>query len=99
MSIENAKAFYSRITTDEAFRTQLEQAASVEERQQILQASGYEFTPADWEAVKAQFQASNSADSELSEADLQAVSGGVLLPAYGGPQLFDPPFDINDLLS
>ncbi|MBD2530125.1 Nif11-like leader peptide family natural product precursor [Nostoc flagelliforme FACHB-838] len=26
MSIESAKAFYSRMTTDETFRTQLEQA-------------------------------------------------------------------------
>ncbi len=77
MSIESAKAFYSRMTTDEAFRTQLEQAASKEERQQILQATGYDFTPEEWKAATAQIQESTFVDSELSEAQLEAVSGGV----------------------
>jgi predicted ribosomally synthesized peptide with nif11-like leader len=98
MSIESAKAFYLRMTTDEAFRTQLEQAASVEERQQILQAAGYDFTPEDWEAAKAQIQASASANGELSDAELTAVSGGLSilpgfpitpLPFYGKP-IIDP---------
>ena len=94
MSIESAKAFYSRMTTDQTFRTQLEQAGTREERQQILQAAGYDFTSEDWEAVKAQFQAS-STDSELSDAELTAVSGGKsivdwidkypITPLYGMP--------------
>ncbi len=53
MSIESAQALYSRLTTDEAFRTQLEQAASKEERQQILQAAGYQFNQEEWEVVLA----------------------------------------------
>jgi predicted ribosomally synthesized peptide with nif11-like leader len=76
MSIESAKAFYSRMTTDETFRSQLEQAASKEERQQIIQTAGYNFTPEEWKAATAQIQESK-ADSELSEAQLEAVSGGV----------------------
>ena len=89
MSIESAKAFYSRMTTDETFRSQLEQATSIEERQQILQAAGYEFTSEEWEAAKAEFETSN-ASSELSDSELQAVSGGLpgLVPAYGTP--FNP---------
>lgn len=83
MSIESAQAFYLRMTTDEAFRTQLQQAASIEERTSILQASGYEFTQEEWVAVTAQIQASTSADSVLSNAELTTVSGGV--PAYGLP--------------
>lgn len=96
MSIESAKAFYSRMTTDQAFRTQLEQAASGEERKQILQAAGYEFTQEEWVATTAQIQSSTSADRELSDAELTAVSGGVSIgdlifpkppftPLYGAP--------------
>lgn len=86
MSIESAKAFYSRMTTDQAFRTQLEQAGTREERLQILQDSGYDFTSKEWEAAKAQF------NSELSDAELTAVSGGLsILP--GSPlDPLNPPF-------
>jgi predicted ribosomally synthesized peptide with nif11-like leader len=94
MSIESAKAFYSRMTTDETFRSQVEQAASKEERQQILQAAGYDFTPEEWKAATAQIQESK-ADSELSEAQLEAVSGGVAAQAMYGVILAD---DIIDWL-
>lgn len=105
MSIESAKAFYSRMTTDQAFRTQLEQASTGEERQQILQAAGYDFTPEDWEAAKTQIQASNSANGELSDAELTAVSGGLsipdipifpAIPAYGIP--INDPIDLPLLI-
>ena len=99
MSIESAKAFYSRMTTDEAFRTQLEQAASKEERQQIMQAAGYDFTPEQWEAATAQVQDSNAADSELSDTQLEAVSGGGMtaIAIYGGIKPIET-IDILDLL-
>lgn len=87
MSVESANAFFSRITTDEVFRTQLQQAANKEERKQIMQAAGYEFTPEEWKATTAQIQVSNSADSELSDAELEAVSGGAVGLIYGGPNL------------
>ena len=91
MSIESAKAFYARMTTDEAFRTQLEQAASKEERQQILQVAGYDFNPEEWQAATVQIQASTPADSELSDAELTAVSGGmIIMPEYGMPPIIDP---------
>ncbi|MEY2832387.1 MAG: Nif11 domain, partial [Cyanobacteriota bacterium] len=44
MSIENAQSFYVRVSSDKEFRTQLEQTETVEERQQIIQTAGYEFT-------------------------------------------------------
>jgi predicted ribosomally synthesized peptide with nif11-like leader len=84
MSVESAKAFYSRMTTDEVFRTQLEQAASKEERKQILQAASYEFTPEEWQAATAQIQDLNFAESELSDAELEAVSGGGSVQAIYG---------------
>lgn len=100
MSIESAKAFYFRTTTDEAFRTQLEQAASKEEKERILQAAGYDFTQEEWQAATAQIQTS-TADSELSDAELTAVSGGLsilpgvpdvpgfpITPLYGKPTIY-----------
>lgn len=49
MSIESTKAFYSRMTTDKTFRRQLEQAATKEKRQHIIQAAGYDFCkPNNW---------------------------------------------------
>lgn len=94
MSIENAKAFYYKMTSDITFRTQLEQAVSKEERKQILQAAGYEFTPADWEAAKVQFK---QAFEQLSNAQLQTIDGGVRSPAL---EIVLPlPIDIEDLFS
>ena len=95
MSIESAKAFYARMTTDTAFRTPLEQATSKEERQQIMQAAGYDFTSEEWQAAIAQIQASNSTESELSDAQLEAVSGGVALQAMYG---VIEPYDVIDWL-
>ena len=98
MSIESAKAFYSRMTTDEAFRSQLEQAASGEERTSILQAAGYDFTPEEWQAATTQIQDSNSASGELSDTELTAVSGGVSIedlisPKYPITPLYGIPTD------
>ena len=73
MSIESAKAFYQRITTDEAFNTEYENASSDEERQDIITSAGYDFTSEEWEAALAD---SNSSEEELSDAELAEVSGG-----------------------
>lgn len=101
MSIESAKAFYSKMTTDEAFRTQLEMATTKEKRQQILQAVGYKFTQEEWQTAIAQIQDSNSTGIELNDTQLEAVSGGlpIIMPAYGGASLPHLQFDISDLVS
>ena len=96
MSVESASAFYVRTTTDEAFRRQLEQAASKEERQQILQVAGYDFTPEEWRTVIVEIQTSTPASDELSDAQLEAVSGGgAAVAIYGGIW----PDDVIDWLS
>lgn len=87
MSIQSAKAFYLRMTTEQAFRAQLEQAANKEERQQIVQSAGFEFNREEWDTAVAQVRESNSADSELSDAQLEAVSGGAVGLIYGGPNI------------
>lgn len=76
MSIESAKAFYEKIATDEAFLTQYQSAANDDVRRDILLTAGYNFTAEEWEATMA--QASESPDSELSDAELETVSGGIL---------------------
>ena len=67
MSIESAKAFAERMTTDDAFRIQLQEASSDEERQVLVKVAGYNFTQEEWETIR----------SELNEQQLEAVAGGV----------------------
>ncbi len=82
MSIENARAFYERVATDEAFREQLRNVANDEQGQNIIQEAGYDFTPEDWNMMSEQLSQSN--ESELSDAELEAVAGGFFVPMYGG---------------
>lgn len=86
MSIESAKAFYQRVTTDEAFQTQLQSAAS-EERTVIIQEAGYDFTPEEWETATAQVLEAAEINRELNDVELEAIAGGVsilpVVPVYG----------------
>jgi predicted ribosomally synthesized peptide with nif11-like leader len=75
MSVESAKAFYERMVSDEAFRTQYQNATSEDDRRNILLAEGYSFTSEEWETVSAEL--SRSSQEEISDAELEAVSGGV----------------------
>ena len=102
MSIESAKLFYTRVSSDEEFRNQLEQATT-EERNRILQEAGYGFTTEEWETAKEQIlSASDSDEIELSDAELAEVSGGIGY-VYGVPPFFpeDPkdPIDWRKILS
>ena len=84
MSIESAKLFYTRVSSDKEFRDRLDQATT-EERSQILQEAGYEFTTEEWETAKEQILSTSDSD-ELSDAELTEVSGGfspVMTAAYG----------------
>ena len=95
MSIESAKAFYEKVTTEEAFRSQVE-SYPIEERGTFLQAAGYSFTQEEWETVTAEILEISSTE-ELNEAELQAIAGGIqfkligpialygIFPAYGLP--------------
>ena len=76
MSIESAKAFYQRITTDETFNTEYKNASSDEERKGIIASAGYDFTPEEWEATIG--EVSHSSEDELSDRELTEVSGGII---------------------
>lgn len=75
MSIESAKAFYIRMTEDDAFRESLEVASTNKQRRQLIQDAGYDFTAEEWQAAITEIQASNS-EEELNEEQLEAVAGG-----------------------
>lgn len=68
MSIESAKKFYDQIQKDDALKAKLE-AASKEERQQILKDAGFEFTKEEMKEVAA-------SNTELSAEDLENITGG-----------------------
>jgi predicted ribosomally synthesized peptide with nif11-like leader len=83
MSIESAKDFYQRVTTDEDFRTQVE-SYPIEERGTFLQAAGYAFTEEEWETTTGEMLEANSTE-ELDEAELEAIAGGIKKSWYPGP--------------
>jgi predicted ribosomally synthesized peptide with nif11-like leader len=90
MSVESAKAFYTRLQTDEAFRHQYRHASTDEARQAFIQASDYDFTTQDWHTVI--HQAQQETAGSLSEEELESVAGGIMIlpdPSPGGifPQL------------
>ncbi|MHC5724944.1 MAG: Nif11-like leader peptide family natural product precursor [Nostoc sp.] len=78
MSIESAREFYQKVSTDEAFANQLRNADSDDQRRATIRAAGYDFTPEEWGTVVDQIKQSN--DPELSESQLEAVTGGVTTP-------------------
>jgi predicted ribosomally synthesized peptide with nif11-like leader len=87
MSIENARAFYQKMTTDEAFRTQLQNTPS-EERTSFIKTAGYDFTPTEWETATASVLDAAQSNRELDETELEAIAGGRLpwiVPMYGLP--------------
>ncbi|MCW5315513.1 Nif11-like leader peptide family natural product precursor [Nostoc sp. KVJ3] len=76
MSIQSAKALYTRLLVDEEFRTQLEQAASQEERGQILQNTGFYYTPDELKIAKAELLESAATNDELSETEQEEIIAG-----------------------
>ena len=91
MSIESAKAFYTKMTEDDAFRAPFEQQSTDEERRQMIADAGYEFTAEEWQAAMTEMSNSNC-EGELNEEELEAVAGGFLTPAYG---VILPDFDFD----
>ncbi|MEN9518068.1 MAG: hypothetical protein RLZZ381_656 [Cyanobacteriota bacterium] len=75
MSIENAKAFYQRMTEDVELRTIFESLSTLEEYQQLIQDTGYLFTTDEWQAAVVEIQA-DVFNQELKEEELEAITGG-----------------------
>jgi predicted ribosomally synthesized peptide with nif11-like leader len=90
MSLDNVKSFYARLTSDEAFRSQIQNVNSKDECSQIVREAGYEFTQEELEEYTSQLLESTSDGGEirdLNQKELEAVfgglGGGVVQPLYG----------------
>ncbi|MBD2299685.1 Nif11-like leader peptide family natural product precursor [Nostoc sp. FACHB-87] len=90
MSIQDAQAFYSRMKTDDAFLDQVENAASPENRLEIIQSAGYDFSAEEFNTVLAQNAQPEA--GELSEAELLQVSGGI---RFASPGLVRPLYGVG----
>ncbi|NEP21701.1 MULTISPECIES: Nif11-like leader peptide family natural product precursor [unclassified Moorena] len=79
MSLENVKAFYERLGTDQAFRAQIQGVNSKDECRQIVQSAGYDFTQEELEDYTGQLLESSAAEDglrDLDQQELEAVFGG-----------------------
>lgn len=91
MSLEHVKAFYEKLASDEAFRTQIEGVENKEECSQIVKAAGFDFTLEEYEEYTYQLLESAAGEGEiqdLGEKELAAVFGGItggirIQPLYG----------------
>lgn len=88
MSIESAKAFYQRVSTDLNFRAQIE-SYSIEERIKFLRESGYSFTEEEWKVATDENLDTTFTDGEINEAELDAVAGGQTLSVWTGKTVGD----------
>lgn len=80
MSLENVKAFYDRMATDEDFRNQIQTVTSREDCQRIVLKESYIFTEQEFEEYTAQLLDQDAAESQLKDLDekeLEVVVGGV----------------------
>jgi predicted ribosomally synthesized peptide with nif11-like leader len=73
MSLEDAKRLIERLNTDEEFREKILAAPEVAERLDLVAAEGYDVTEEEMA----------SASAELSDAELDAVAGGIMLVTWG----------------
>ena len=70
MSVDSAKSFLERLKSDEAFRKSINDAKSFDDRVALVKGSGYNFTKEEME------QAHPAGGGELSDEELESVSGG-----------------------
>ncbi|BAY09977.1 Nif11-like leader peptide family natural product precursor [Calothrix sp. NIES-2098] len=87
MSLENVRAFYERLASDEAFRNQIQSVESKDAGREILQNAGFDFTPAEFEEYTEQLLETNAANDDLKDLnpqELEAVFGGAIPVIFPG---------------
>ncbi len=95
MSVKNVKAFYQRLSDDEAFRAGLQTVRNKEECSQFVKKAGYDFTQEEFESYTAELLESSENETkfqdaleELEQQELAAVFGGLTrndVTIYGLP--------------
>ncbi|KZR70016.1 Nitrogen fixation protein of unknown function [Prochlorococcus marinus str. MIT 1313] len=83
MSKESAEAFVSNMYADEDYAQSVVEARSKEERRELLNKRGYEFSLEELEAAISEFGLSDD-ERELTSNELTAVAGGARRRASGG---------------
>jgi len=82
MSMENAKKFYEKVSTDKALQQQIGQLAKEDPKQlgsAIINAAkenGFEFTEDEMKAFMMEKAKQVKSGQELSDSELEAVAGG-----------------------
>ncbi|TRT83693.1 MAG: Nif11-like leader peptide family natural product precursor [Microcystis aeruginosa Ma_AC_P_19900807_S299] len=95
MSVEQTKAFYQRIATDEDFRSRFQNLKNCEEFSKLAKESDYEFTEREFETYTCQLleaECLKDKVQDLNERELASILGGFLAkasikPKYGSVSL------------
>jgi predicted ribosomally synthesized peptide with nif11-like leader len=88
MSLEDVKAFYQRLGTDEAFRAQIQGVNSKDECSQTVKCAGYDFTQEELEEYTLQLLELSADEDELADLDekeLATVFGGIVAQPLSEP--------------
>jgi predicted ribosomally synthesized peptide with nif11-like leader len=94
MSLENVRAFYEKLVSDENFRTQIQGVESKDEGSQIVKDAGFNFTQEEFEEYTSQLLESTTGEGELrdvNEIEMASVVGGLIglfpwgILIYGAP--------------
>jgi predicted ribosomally synthesized peptide with nif11-like leader len=90
MAIEQVKAFYERLSSDQSFYRQLKSTTSKAECKQVVKLAGYSFTDAEFEDYTAQLLGSETPGDRLdslNERELEGVLGGASIFMQGSVQV------------
>jgi predicted ribosomally synthesized peptide with nif11-like leader len=88
-TFDKVKEFLVRIVKDDEFRTSVAAQKNPEDRSQLLQESGYTFTPSEFDSasIKILELAEQGLFTDLNDNELVAVMGGAFMgrvqPVYG----------------
>jgi predicted ribosomally synthesized peptide with nif11-like leader len=96
-TFDKVKEFLVRIVKDDEFRTSVAAQSTPADRSQLLQKSGYTFTPSEFDSasIKILELAEQGLFTDLNDNELVAVMGGKstgwMIPVYGVsiPPIFD----------
>ena len=106
MSLEQTKAFYQRIASDETFRSQFQNLESHEEFYNLAKQADYEFSEQEFETYTHQLLEAESLEDaiqDLNEEELVSILGGfssrpIFRPKYGSvkpPILVRPMYGLS----
>ena len=76
MSIQDAKALYTKLLADSSFRKKLERTSNSQQRYQILKEAGFSCTFQELKIAKNKLLQSSTSDRKLTSEEEDMVQGG-----------------------